>query len=230
MASDSADFKIEQRAYIKIRTLLQVSPTDIHKDLMEVYNDRTLPYSTIIDWPRRFCEGRESIEDNPRAGRPISGASDKCVLEVSELLEEDPHISLVEIANVVGVSTGTAHTIVHANLEFRIICARWVPHALTQAQKTKRFQYTQKLLYDFDRTDSRRLFEIVTGDETWVRYSQPLSKEANKVWVAKGLDPPMIPRHDFRNPKVMYCIFFDSYGPVYQICVPKNTLLLDHFT
>ena len=40
MASDSADFKIEQRAYIKIRTLLQVSPNDIHKDLMEVYNDR----------------------------------------------------------------------------------------------------------------------------------------------------------------------------------------------
>ena len=73
----------------------------------------------------------------------------------------------------------------------------------------------------FDRADSRRLFEIVTGDETWVRYCQPLSKEANKVWVAKGVDPPMIPRHDFRDPKVMYCIFFDSSGPVCQICVPK---------
>ena len=119
MASESADFKIEQRAYVKIRTLLQVSSTDIHKDLIEVYNDRTLPYSTIVDWTRRFCEGRESIEDKPRAGRPISGASDKCVLEVSELLEEDPHISLVEIANAVGVSTGTAHSIVHDNLQFR---------------------------------------------------------------------------------------------------------------
>ena len=54
MASESADFKIEQRAYVKIRTLLQVSPTDIHKDLMEVYNDRTLPYSRIVDWTRRF--------------------------------------------------------------------------------------------------------------------------------------------------------------------------------
>ena len=31
--SESADFKIEQRAYVKIRTLLQVSTTDIHKDL-----------------------------------------------------------------------------------------------------------------------------------------------------------------------------------------------------
>ena len=148
--------------------------------MIEVYNDRTLPYSTIVDWTRRFRKGRESIEDKPRAGRPISGASDKFVLEVSVLLEEGPHISLVEIANAVGVSTGTAHTIVHDNLQFRKICARWVPHALTHAQKTKRVQCAQKLLSDFDRTDSRSLFEIVIGDKTWVRYSEPFSKEANK--------------------------------------------------
>ena len=46
----------------------------------------------IVDWTRRFREGRESKEDKPRAGRPISGASDKFILEVSELLDEDPHI------------------------------------------------------------------------------------------------------------------------------------------
>ena len=65
MTSESADFKIEQRAYLKIRTLLQFSPTDIHKDLMDVYNDMTLPYSTIVDWARRFRERRKSIEDKP---------------------------------------------------------------------------------------------------------------------------------------------------------------------
>ena len=74
-----------------------------------------------------------------------------------------------------------------------------------------------------------RLFEIVTGDKTWVRYSEPLSKEANKIWIAKGQDTPMIPRHDFRNPKVMYCIFFYSYGPVCQICVPKDTTITGSF-
>ena len=57
MTSESAELKIEQRAYVKIRTLLQVSTNDIHKYLIEVYNDRTLPYSTIVDWTRRFREG-----------------------------------------------------------------------------------------------------------------------------------------------------------------------------
>ena len=126
----------------------------------------------------------------------------------------------MEIANAVGVSTGTAHTVVRDNLQFRKICARWVPHALTQAQKTKRVQCAQKLLSDFDRTDSR----------TWVRYSEPFSKEANKVWVAKGQDPPMIPRHDFRNPKVMYCIYFFLMVQCTRFVSPIISLLLDHFT
>ena len=90
-------------------------------------------------------------------------------------------------------------------------------------------QCAQKLLSEFDGADSRRLFEIVTGGETWVRYCEPLSKEANKVWLPKRANPPMIPQHGFRAPKVMYCIFFDSHGPVCQICVPKNQTITGSF-
>ncbi|KAI6653077.1 Transposase [Oopsacas minuta] len=141
MASKSTDFKIEQRAYVKIRTLLKVSPTDVHKDLEEVYNDIALPYSTVVDCARRFREGRVSIEDGARIGRPVPAA---------------------EIADAVGISTGTAQAIVHDNMKFRKICARWVPHLLTQVQKAKRVQCATKLFSEFDRADSRRLFEIVT--------------------------------------------------------------------
>ena len=125
MDSKNTALKLEQRVYVKIRTLLKVSATNIHKDLLEVYHDGALPYSTVVDWARRFREGRESIEDEPRAGRPLSSASDSSALEIPALLEEDPHISLVEIANAVGVSTGTAHTIVRENLQLRKVCARW---------------------------------------------------------------------------------------------------------
>ena len=90
-------------------------------------------------------------------------------------------------------------------------------------------QCAQKLLSEFDRADSRRLFEIVTGDETWERYYEPFSKEANKVRLRKGANPPMIPRYDFRTPKVMYCIFFDSHGSECQICVPKNQTITSSF-
>ncbi|KAI6647104.1 hypothetical protein LOD99_8941 [Oopsacas minuta] len=101
----------------------QSSPTNVHKDLEEVYKDTVHPYSTVVDWARRFGEGRVSIEDGARIGRPVSRASDKNILEVSVLLEEDTHITLVEIADAVGIPMGTAQAIVHDNVKFRKICA-----------------------------------------------------------------------------------------------------------
>ena len=57
MASKSTDFMIELRAYVKIRTLLKVSSTDILKDLEEVYKDTALPYSTVVDCATCIREG-----------------------------------------------------------------------------------------------------------------------------------------------------------------------------
>ena len=113
-----------------------MSAKEIHNGLLEVYTDDALPYSTIFDWPRRFREGRDSIVDGAKIGRPVSEASDRVILEVSSLVEEDPHITLAELADAVGISTGTVHAIVHDKMKFHKVCARWVPHALTQGQKS----------------------------------------------------------------------------------------------
>ena len=79
-----------------------MSAKEIHNDLLEVYTDDALPYSTIVDWARRFREGRDSIEDGAKIGRPVSAASDRVILEVSSLVEEDPHTTLTELADDVG--------------------------------------------------------------------------------------------------------------------------------
>ena len=71
------------------------------KDLEGVYKDTAFTYSTVADWPGRLCEGRLTIEDEARIGRPLSSVNDKNTLEESALVEEDPHIKLVEIASAV---------------------------------------------------------------------------------------------------------------------------------
>ena len=67
------------------------------------------------------------------------------------------------------------------------------------------------------------LSEIITGDETWMRYNETQSKERNKVWVLNGERHPVNPRPDFRDQKVLYSIFFDAHGPVAQIIFPKGS-------
>ena len=46
-------------------------PTEIHADLQKVYGNGALKYATVCKWIRRFNDGRESIENDPRVGRPV---------------------------------------------------------------------------------------------------------------------------------------------------------------
>jgi len=60
----------DQHAFIKIETLRGKTPTEIHSSLMEVCGVETVDRSTILRWAQRFHEGRLSIENDPKSGRP----------------------------------------------------------------------------------------------------------------------------------------------------------------
>ena len=67
----------EQRVYCKIRAQLGFPPTEIHADLQKVYGNGALKYPTVCKWVRRFNDGWESIENDPRVARPVSVLSEK---------------------------------------------------------------------------------------------------------------------------------------------------------
>ena len=66
-------------------------------------------------------------------------------------------------------------------------------------------------------------------DETWIRYSEPLRKQQNNVWLKKGDDLPTNPRPDPWAPEVIYTIFFDAHDPVCQICSPRGKTVTGNF-
>ena len=70
----------EQRVYCKIRAQLGYPPTEIHADLRNVYGNGALKYATVCKWVRRFNDGRETIENDPRGGRPLSVLMEKNVV------------------------------------------------------------------------------------------------------------------------------------------------------
>ena len=59
----------EQRVYCKIRAQLGFPLTEIHADF---YGNGALKYATVCKRVRRFNDGRESSENDPRVGRPVS--------------------------------------------------------------------------------------------------------------------------------------------------------------
>ena len=89
----------DQQSYIKIETLRGKTPTEIHNALHEVCGDSVVDRSTVSRWSSHFCEGRVSIQDDPRNGRPVTAMDDTSVAVVNTLLEEDRRKSCEEIAH-----------------------------------------------------------------------------------------------------------------------------------
>ncbi|KAI6661449.1 Transposase [Oopsacas minuta] len=168
-----------------------------------------LSYAGVRRWAQRFRLGRKFIEDDPRPGAPITAASPIKSCAIKKPIDLDPHITIRELSNSVGISMGSVDHILRSQLKLTKVCAKWVPHLLTKAQKETRVRCCRNLLKSYNECDPGRLFVTVTGDETWVQYNTPFSKQANKMWIGKHSDPPMIPRPDFRSSRIMYCIFFD---------------------
>ena len=86
----------EQRVYCKIRAQLGFPPTEIHADLQKVYGNDALKYAPVCKWVRCFNDGRESIENDPQVGRPVSVSTEKNVATVKMLIEEDARYTVQE--------------------------------------------------------------------------------------------------------------------------------------
>ena len=108
MASSDKNSIIEQRSYVKIRTLLGKFAQNIHIDLMQVYGMKTaLFYPGIRRWLNALGVGRESIEDYPRAGAPVTAVVPKYSSAITELVNSGPHVTVRELAHSVGISMGS---------------------------------------------------------------------------------------------------------------------------
>ena len=134
-----------------------------------------------------------------------------------------------EIKELSAIHSSSVLKILCERLGLRKICARWVPHLLTDEQKQSRVRLTSQVIEKYDKCDPRCLEEIVTGDETWIYHFQPDSKAKNKVWVSSEGDRPVIARHCQISNCMLYAIFFDSKGPVLQIPVLKGSSVTGKF-
>ena len=72
------------------------------------------------------------------------------------------------------------------------------------------------------------LWKIVTGDEKWIRYENPVNK---KQWLNPGQASKNTPKPDIHGKKVMLCVWWDLKGIIhYEVLEPKQTVNSDVYS
>jgi histone-lysine N-methyltransferase SETMAR len=177
---------------------------------------------TIYRWYADFQRGRSTFEDEARSGRPPSAVTQQNIDAVRELVENDPHVTYEMIEHQVDIGSHAVCQILHDHLKLRKICARWVPHFLTNEQKVNRVNWCQQMLQKYERGRSRRVSDIVTGDETWIYYYDPPTKRQSTVWIGENEPRPTKVKKSRSVGKRMFAMFFSRSKMVAKIMLQNQ--------
>ena len=192
----NTDQKTEIRSYIKCRIRLNIDSKQIFNELcgIHVYGLQTISVRTVFRWIKAFKAGKFSVEDDTRPGRPKTSVTKANIAAVKIVVEQNERLSVKGIANCTGISEGSVQTILKKRLDLRKVCARWVPHLLTEEQKTQRLKCARELLKTYKGCNSRAISNLLTGDETWVHVFEPQRRADNKNGSEKIKNAYVLPR------------------------------------
>ena len=137
---------IEFRAVIKFLSKEGAKAKEIHRHLSDVYVDSSPKYSTVAKWSAEFKRGRDSLEDDPRPGRPANVISQEMIDRVERPELNNRRIKVAELASECGISNGSVYTIIHEHLGMSNVSDRWVPRNLNMQDRQQRVESSQELL------------------------------------------------------------------------------------
>ncbi|KAG5342011.1 SETMR methyltransferase, partial [Acromyrmex heyeri] len=162
---------MEQRAVIKFNAKLGKSASETFRSMQQVYGSQCLGRAAVFEWHKRFLEGRETLEDDKKSGRPILVRTPEMIEKVRDFVANDRNASLKMMKEALNISRETIRTMIHE--DFHIlhedlgktkVCAKFVSHTLRSDQKSARMTYKQIFGTAMDSPLSPIMVNIVMQD------------------------------------------------------------------
>ncbi|GBM59277.1 hypothetical protein AVEN_66218-1 [Araneus ventricosus] len=133
--SDPADCEVH--SVIRFLNTKKDKPSEIHRQLVEIYGENVLTDGMVRKWVRQFNHGRTNVHDEARSGRP-SVVNDGLVAKVNEKIRENRRFTIRMLFDEFPqISNTVLHEIVTNRLNYLKFFFRWVPKMLTDVHKTK---------------------------------------------------------------------------------------------
>ncbi len=144
--------------------------------------------------------------------KPHSGCPKQWQIMEVEQIDEKIHqnwaIPQWQLTKETGVALRTIKKMIK-KLNYRKICAKWVPKLLTDEMKAARKEEGQQFLPHYYREDEQFLRNIATRDEPWISHYDPQLKQQSTEYYR-----PFSPHHkkiltDRATRKVMLTVFWN---------------------
>ncbi len=89
----------EIRAIIRYLRSKKKCAAEIYREIIATYGSHVIDARNVRGWVKMFDEGRTSIFDDERSGRPITAKTSTNVQRVQNLIFENCRIRIVDIAD-----------------------------------------------------------------------------------------------------------------------------------
>lgn len=201
------------------------------EELTTVFSDKAPCLRTVERWYLEFQRGSSSLGDRHREGRPKTAVTQENIDAVRQLIVEDRHATYREIEASLSISGTSVHSILHGHLGVKKLISRWIPHLLSEDQKTARVRWCRKTLRQFNRGNSKHVYDIISGDESWIYAYDPDSKQQSTVWVFQDEPKPTKVIRSRSTSKKMVATFVAKSGHVATIVLEdRKTVNADWYT
>ena len=137
---------LEQRNCIKICQKLGDSQVETIRKIQRVFGNDAMGIIQVKEWYNRYKDGRTSVESEARSGRPSTSRNDELINQVRTLVMQDRRVTVRELAEEVGISTGSVHSILTDDLAMQRVSAKFVPKLLTMEQRQLHLEDVQDML------------------------------------------------------------------------------------
>ena len=182
----------------------------------------------VSDWFRRFKEGRTSNESDPCSGRPSTSRNEEMIAKVRTIIRNNRRLTVREIVDDCGISVGSCDAILTDDLHMKHVCAKFMPHLLTDDQ-CEQHQKIASHLFEHSSEDVQFLKNIMTGDKSWVYGYNLETKQQSSQWKGPSSPRPKKGHQEQSKTKVILMAFFHSEGIVHHKYAPDGQTINKEF-
>ena len=133
--SNPADCEV--RGVIRFLQAENIRRSEIHRRFIAVHGEHVMKAAIVRKWCTMFTNGRTDVHDAQRSGRP-SVITDALKQKVNRIIRENRRFTISEVyEQCPEVSRIVVYEIVTKHLQYRKICAHWLPRMRRRPSGTR---------------------------------------------------------------------------------------------